>query len=410
MGILLLTPPPDPVPATDPGGNILLRAGDGAATYTMTFRTDVQVSQNGLEHRHALSVLPRETVATAFDITGRSDDEETFRLIRRLRTWNPADVYLLPIPWDGIPVRLDVTGTDVAVDGTYMDWGTTNRVLVEGPGGLSYEAVIQSTAGAGTTLVLTLDVSPPQRFPAISTHVMPMRPFYLDDQSAVGRYQVNAGRWTAMFRQAVANSSAPTAFTSPTTFASMVVLDKRPVVQDLGAEDRPVADIDLQTYGAAVLPEWSRQARGAAIFREHEYSINNTLDYQYFRYLVYAMKGRQKAFLLPTWRDDLPVISVVTATITVDDGGDYAAYWFASQAHRRVMVVFADSSVGYRTVNSASIVGANSVLVLNAAVDAQPIAMVSFLETVRLSEDAMQFRFTSAVRAQITVGFVVVQQ
>lgn len=407
MGILLLSPPLPPTPPNDDVDFVFARFADGATTVTHQYRTDIHVSQGGFERRHALQTYAREVVRADFML----DDPDTFRQLRKLRTWNPADPVMVPLPWEGVPVVADITGTSVVVDATYLDLRGYNRVLIEGPGGTSYQGVIQSESGAVEAYTIVLDVAPPQTFPALASHLVPLRPFYFDDRSAVGRYQVNAGRWSVTFRQVGPSPNEPdSVMIEPTEYDGLPVLDRRPFVRGVGAEDQPDGAVDRLTNGTNLQPEWSRGAVGAAIYRSHTYDISDTEDYRYFSSLGHVLVGRQKAFLLPTWQADLPVTAVVTDTITVDDDGDYANFWFSSLAHRRVQVTFADGSIGYRIVESASEVGGNSVLVLDSNVDAQAISLVSFLETVRLAEDTLDFEFNSSLQGTITLGFVVVQQ
>jgi hypothetical protein len=397
------------IPPSGPDGVLLV---DGVeieleigATHVVEYYTDIHASVSGLERRTKLLSKPRETIKTDVIIT----DEDVFRLLRRRRAFDPTAVYLIPVRFESAVAATDIGGTSFSMDVTYIDWAVAGqRIFIEGPSN-GYHAVIQ-TAGTGPGVVtITVDTAPPSgNFPSIATTISPVRPFYLESPSSVGRYQVGAGSWTAVARGYEPVTVIGTGATV-TTLDSRAILDRAPILDDLGAEDRPEGGVVMHDYGFRVLPEWQRTQ--SDIFRAHQFTIRTSEERQYYRKFLETVAGRQKAFLLPTWRADfVPAAGSITGSqVDFEDGGDYVDAWFTDASHRRFWIFDSAGATTFRTASTATKVSGRSRVTFNAAVPATATSFM-FLELVRLANDATEFVFQAGCIGTVELRFLAVRQ
>lgn len=397
------------IPPSGPNG-VLLAAGVGfeeGVTHIVEYHTDIHTSWNGQETRTCLLALPRDRIEGDVIVT----DEDVFRDLRRRRVFDPTDVFLVPVRHEEAAALSDIGGTSFSIDATYLDWlQPGQRVWIESPAN-GYQAVIQ-TAGAGPGVVtVTVDAAPPSgNFPSIATTVAPVRPFYLDPGSPVGRWNVGAGRWTVTLLGFSPRTVLGTGGTIA-TLDGLSILDVRPIIVDIGAEDRPEGGVEVHDYQAAILPEWSRTV--ADIFRSHQYQLGGSADRAYFWKFLDTVKGRQKAFLLPTWREDFVSSGGFAGSTTcdLDDGGAYANSWFSDTTHRRFWVVdVTTGAIVFRTATAASVVSGKSRVTMNTDVLTSGPAVLMFLELVRLANDATEFVYEEVGLGSVELRFMVVRQ
>lgn len=396
------------IPASGPDG-VLLANGVGfeeGVTHVVEYNTQIHKSWNGLETRSRQLSLPRDRIEGDVIVT----DEDVFRELRRRRVFDPNGVFLVPVRHEEATALSDITGTSFSIDATYLDWLVPGqRIYIESPAA-GYQAVIQ-TAGAGPGVVtVTVDAAPPAgNFPSIATTVAPVRPFYINPGSPVGRWNVGAGRWTASLLGYSPRTVLGTGGTV-STLDGLTILDTRPAITDLGAEDRPEGGVEVHDYGGAILPEWSRTV--ADIFRSHEYPILSSADRAFWWKFLDTVKGRQKAFLLPTWRADFAssVGFGGTAICDFDDGGAYATDWFVDTTHRRFWITDAAGTVVFRTATAASVVAGKSRVTFNSAPGLTGAVSLTFLELVRLANDETEFVYEAGCLGSIELRFMVVRQ
>ena len=399
---------PPVVPPSGPDG-VLLAAGIGfeeGVTHVVEYHTHIIQSWNGLETRTRYLSLPRDRIDGDVVVT----DEDVLRELRRRRVFDPSSVFLVPVRYEESTSLTDISGTSFSIDATYLDWLVPGqRVWIESPAA-GYQAVIQ-TAGAGPGVVtVTVDAAPPSgNFPAIATTITPLRPFYLHPGSPIGRWNVGAGRWTASLLGYAPRDVLGTGGVV-STLDGLTILDTRPSITDLGAEDRPEGGVEVHDFGGTILPEWSRTV--ADIFRSHEYSILSAADRAFWWKFLDTVKGRQKAFLLPTWREDFESSGGFggTDTCDFDDGGAYAIDWFADASHRRFWIVDAAGALVFRTATAASVVSGKSRVTFNSAPGLTGPIMLTFLELVRLANDETEFVYEAGCLGSIELRFMVVRQ
>ena len=120
-------------------------------------------------------------------------------------------------------------------------------------------------------------------------------------------------------------------------------------------------------------------------------------DRQWLKLMLATVRGVQRFFWLPTWRDDLTFVSAVGSTITVrtDDGSDFTAWWPAQRD--RLQLRHADETVEYAKVTARVDNGdGTQTLTLSGSVVDTAIAQVSWLEAVRFDSNTFDVTFKAA--------------
>ena len=377
--------------------------------HTMAWRTDVLKAWDGTEYRIALATVPRDRYELGIPL----DDAD----VRQVRGWlltDPAGTYEIPLRHERLLATSAVTVGTVAVGTTTLsDWAVVGqRVLVESlldPDDY-YTAAITVVAAS----LLTLDTLPPggMTFPAELTAIAPLVSVLLENGQAIGRYQVNAGRWSLVGRAAAPRSSFGAGATL-VTHDSLTVMDRMPRAAGL-AQEQMAAGVEILDQGGAIATAWSRTV--SDVRRSHTWQIANTAaERQWWKKFLGSVRGRQKPFLLPTWRHDLDLVSnpagtslIVEGPPTPDAPGYVTTYW-PSLAHRRVQLLKSDGTVAYRTI-SAAVDNLDGTQTLTIATLTATVTRVSFLETVRLDTDEVTVDLVAAEYGDLELPCCVVQQ
>jgi hypothetical protein len=372
--------PPVATPGTgDAGVATLGYAAENGATVTLSWLTDVLSAWDGTEQRISLRAMPRQRYEVSSILTD-AHQRALHGALSRLGAGAP--LYTLPLHHESLTVVSSTSTTITVHDLTLCDWATSGqRVLVAYNGTYSATAVVQSAAGN----VLTVDTDLSATALA-GAQVMPAMSVRLDADVGLGRYLVNAG--TAQLRaiaDRVRYGSAGTAGVG----ASVTTFDSLPLwtwgVQSDGLTDQPLyTGAELVDLGGAVsaigdrtAPQWGR----TLLFASHRRA-----DWQWLKAFLHAVRGRWKAFLVPTGRPDLVPDSYVGDELIIS-GADYVADWYPSLAHRRLWLTYADGTGEALGVTSAEVVtGTTQRLYLSASLASLPVR-VEFLETCRLEED-----------------------
>lgn len=114
-------------------------------------------------------------------------------------------------------------------------------------------------------------------------------------------------------------------------------------------------------------------------------------DWQYLKKFLHTVKGRQKSWWLPSWRDDLPFVSAGVGTITVEDV-DFATWWPALREH--IQIVEDDGTITYAKV-TAAVNNGDGTRTLTVGVSVAGASLISWMELCRFdAEEAEEFAFT----------------
>lgn len=135
--------------------------------------------------------------------------------------------------------------------------------------------------------------------------------------------------------------------------------------------------------GLADVADWGR---GVAVQSEHRE------DWQWLKLFMATVKGRQKAFWLPTYRDDLPFVSKAANVITVE--GDVAAWYPAQRQHVQVEET---SDIITRAEITAAVDNGDGTwtLTIGTTLATSSVRRVSWLERCRFESDEFTFSFNA---------------
>jgi hypothetical protein len=257
--------------------------------------------------------------------------------------------------------------------------------------------------------VLTMGSSPPggESYPAGVTMIYPLEDVLLEDGQQLGRYSVNAGRWSYSGRQSTVRALAGTGATLA-TFEGLPVLDRRP----LGAEATEqipggVIFVDAGgTVSSSTAFARSQHVRGGA-----SWAISTPAERQWWKAFLAGQRGQWGAFLFPSWRPDLTLYEQPEANNFIRVIEDWETLWYPSLAHRRIQVEYADGSVQYLHVNNSTPGAGYYELGLSDDVtDVVAVTRVSFLETCRLASDEAVIEYGPGWIGRLSLSAVVVQE
>lgn len=152
--------------------------------------------------------------------------------------------------------------------------------------------------------------------------------------------------------------------------------------------------------GQAETPDWSRMI---------SVDLPQDGEWQWMKRFLGTVRGRQRAFWLPTWRRDLVPVSSSPGELTIegpsdDDGGFFTWY----PARTDIQIRQADGSITRATISAAVDNGDGTItLTTGVTLSGSPIEMVSWLELCRFESDAITIRFEDARFRLQTIARVV---
>jgi len=367
---------------------------------TWRFVTKVSTSRNGKEQRAALRKRPRVELSHAYRIETDADFRHFQQSLLQQRA---EDIY---VAQHALAVSVAETGfgqttihcamenTDIRV-GEYVVFfniGTeasalkivtdidTDAFTVEG--GMPFEV------GRGCV-------------------VMPVRKMRFADGSALNMAHVS-GETRLAFEDATSR-----ALIRPSALPGLVetldgypILTRRPLADD-GVTDAYSAGFALIDMSPRLPPSIVRRWPVPAVSKGYSFNIERGESLDYWREFADTVRGSWKAFLMPTWRPDLVAIALAGSSLTVD--GDKLTDAITNGAYKRLMVT-TDSGTAFVSVTNAVADGSgNTVLTLSDSVAGSTVESVSFVNLVRLSDDAINFEHYE-LYSKLSLNMRVIQQ
>lgn len=404
MGLLLLSSEGEAAETVPTVDGPLIRWIPEVVTQTQQWRTDVLKAHDGTEHRIAILPTPRDR----FDLQWLLDDEQ-MREVRGDLLTSPDETFLVPLSHESEPLTAALTGTTLYFDQTYVDWCQVGRAVLVLPfddQGDDYHQAMITAVGVGSVTISP--TAAPLSFPAGSARVYPLAGLYLADGAPLSRWPVNMGAWSLSGATARLLPVLGTGASSIAEYDGLPVLDEVPLNTEQ-VQEATEAGVQLIDYGGTIASAWGREA--SDFMRGVRLMLSTRAERQWAKALLDALRGRQCAFLLPTWRPDLPLVSgAVTGGDTIDV--ESTAFLNGSDAHTRVQFVHANGVVSYHTIVTATdnLDGTHSVELTPVFVaDVDDDTSICWLELCRLaSDDAVWTHYTA--RSVLNLSVLVVQQ
>lgn len=374
--------------------------------------TDVLDVKSGREQRVALRAFPRQEFRLEFVL---DEGPELTAFDNVVGDWQ-ALVFGLPVwtesafmtsavaPGDLVLPISTSAWADYRVGGLAMVWSDRR----------AQEVVVVSGVSAGE---LSLGSPVLSAYPRGAV-VMPVRLARLGPEVQGSRFRVGAGRRAALFRVVdnVVGSGFPDLSAFPTYDGDPLFDDPNAIPGGTLREGlvRRLVDFDSGSGAFSAQTTWGVGKRASA----KGFRPKNPEALWRVRRALHALRGRHRAFWLPTFYRDLRVVETVqggTGALIVEDVG-FTQFVGGSRPNRSVIRLESVSGASQvREVVSASVLSGNrESLSVSPAWSAGNIApsdvrRVTFFERVRLASDDVEIVHGSlAGQAEITLGVITV--
>lgn len=333
------------------GARIILFAAEPEVPFAerLTFKTDVKRRVDGSEQRAAA----RANFRQFFDFTVLADGQDRQLLQSQLYGWL-SRTFAVPLWQERV-----LSSAAVAVDDTTLTCSSTAdvdfrdggyAVIYESPD--KFDVLVLDSVGANS---LSFTASPVLNSYASGALVMPLRVAFFQKNPRGARYVRTLEKLVASFQVLDNNTGTPAGSTSGwDTYGGYVLLDDPNVVQQdetpEGWEQRTyVLDDDVGTVNFTSRWDYSRHSSVKGFRCQTRAAVLK------LRKLLLALSGKQKAFYLPTFAEDLTVVAdILNGGVTVDvQNVGYTTFTQNRQNRAILRFTFTDGTTLTRGVDSS---------------------------------------------------------
>ena len=382
---------------------------DGEITETLVFLTDIIASVNGKEQRLELRDNPRQQ----FSVTYLLEDNDRQRFELLLLDWFD-NAFALPLWHEQIELTAAVSvGTttypvlgadnvDLRIGGIAMVFADSNTFAV-----ISIVALTPTLITAGSVSAFG--------YPA-GTRICPLRVVALSRHVQGRRYPRQLQEMRCEFEALDNDTGALAGSLTPgfwSTYDGRVLLSDCNFMSDTVDEEvhRRVTVIDNETGVVSRTSDWDRSKRT----HQKGFLPRTRAQLMQLRRLLVGLGGRQKAFWIPTFSEDLTVKATLTiGTVTMDVTRVlYTRFAQSREPKKTFRITFADGTSLVREIaSSVEIDPTTERLTINTAWPSTQIASdvvrVEFYELVRFDTDSFVIRHEHGGRARVQAPVTVV--
>jgi hypothetical protein len=370
-------------------------------TELLAFLTEIQTHRDGGEHRISLRKSPRQEFE--WDLV-LEDSITRSRIHNLLFDWH-ARVFGVPVWHEATFTTGIITADDLVVDvrtTSFADYREGGLALIY-ESSSKFDVLEVAVGGIGATdLTFTNGVQNSYGPGAI---VVPLRTGVLEAILPGSRLITDAGVLRVRFR--VQDNDASLASTAGwDTYNSKVILND---VNSTGGSGNSVAEeilrdiivIDNDTGPFSIETLWAQSKRR----HTKTFWVKGQADLWKVRQLLWALRGRQVSFYLPTKGQDLvPIADLLNlgTSLTVTNVG-YARYVQNRQTRNIIQVVLTDGTKLVREIIGSSEVDVDSETMTvdtpwPATYTPSQVARIEYLELSRFDSDAIRFRYSLGER------------
>lgn len=361
---------------------------------TLAWLTDVIESLDGREQRIALRKHPKQIL----EVTYLLDSNDRQRMQAILFDWMD-NVFGVPL-WHE---RLFLTAATSPGASTFL---VRNADQVDlRVGGLA--AIITDNGIFDVINIATVSatqitsVSPATNGYAVGTRIMPLRTAIIRKAVTGARTHVKVEQFNVTFEVTDNNTGSVAGTTTPgfwATYNSRVLFDDNNYIEGSMREEfsRRVYRIDNETGIVAQTSIWDRNKR----LSEKGFVLRNRADIYTYRQLLTALRGRQKAFYLPTFIEELTVVANLTlGAVTMDiEAIEYVRFVRNRLPMSLFKITFTDNTSLVRSVSSSATISPTvERLTLDTSWPANrtvaEIVRIQFYELVRLDADEVVINY-----------------
>lgn len=372
----------------------------------LEWRTDVLESYGGAEQRIMVRHRPRQSFDYSYLL---SDRNEVSRALNGLYG-RAGGVFAVPVWWDVRNLTSDVSigATTVLTDTAYADFRNGGFAILWRASD-DFEVVeIDTVSPTQFTLTRPTD----QAHPAISTVVMPLQRCLLADKTPANRRPNGVTTIEASWQ-----SEEPVDLSA--TDGELTLYRGLPVLTDLNFVEGDEISESIEAKAVVIdnktgpAPK-SYRRRFPRIISAKTWMPETKVELWTIRKLIYALRGRQRSFWLPTFREDFVLTATVgsSATTLLVEPVDYERFIDTNEPLGDIAIYLTNGSVFYREITDVQPGGGGTEQLsissaLGVTVNPADILRISYLVRSRLDTDAVRITHNGLGRAVVvapTVG------
>lgn len=356
------------------------RLPETPVTEIWNYETRVSTARDGTEQRMSVRKHPRVVLQHNYIIENHVDYRH-FReqLLRQtsedIRVANHACAVMIEeTNFNATTVYCDMDATDIRVD-DYVAF---------------FELGTEASALRVVTAVDTDNFEIDSGFPFAGrnrAYAMPTRLMRFADGAALSMLTVHGTTglsFTDAAARPVVRPSAASGLVS--SYDGFPILTQRPLADEAIPEGFYPGFVPID-IAPNLPPEIVRRWATPVVTRAHDFKIDRgALDY--WREFANTVRGSWKAFLMPSFRPDLVTVEFAGTALKV--AGNKLVDQLTLEPYKRLMIT-TNTGVQYRSIVSAVEDGSNTALVLNTAISGATISEISFINLVRINDDALTF-------------------
>lgn len=364
----------------------------------LEFATNVQPATGGKEKRDSYRKNPRQLIRWRFS----ASELERQILQALLFDWH-ARVFALPIRWEQVKLTTAIVGGTTSTanveDLTYVDLRVGQLAVIFEDGKTNDVIEVVSKTANSITFASTIQNSYP-----VGTAVMPVRLAHARPNIAGVRYPINLEEFEINFRVTDNDTGAPTGDTSAfNSYAGKVLLDDcnlmpSPTMRE--TFERRIFLIDNESGIVTQDQAWDREKR----VHQKGFQIQTRQQLFELRRLLYALRGRQISFWIPSFAEDLtPSQTLASGVNTMDiENIGYTRFIKSRQPKATFRITFTDGTSLIRTITTSTELSADEErLTLDttwpASRTVDEVERIEFYELVRFDTDALRFQHQTII-------------
>lgn len=365
-------------------------------TEALEWRTDILESFDGNEQRIRARNLPRQLFEMRYL---ESSDRARSALLNRI-LGHQGSPFAIPVWHFGRPLLQDASigQSTIFLDTTFADFRPSTAdeqsLLILWRSSTDFEVVQIAEAGVSDTQI-DLERNLEQNHSAGITEVVPVQVMISQDPvewdlTPNGVLTLNA-KWLAFETTDLAADDGDL-----TIYRGLPVLTGFNFVND-GLSESYADKYELFDNATGEFRALRRRTIGE--YRSNKgFETDTAEDAWTLRQLIYALRGQQRTFWMPTWRNDFEVLDTIGPSdldITVSEAA-HSRFIAGTEPFSSLMVLLRDGTQFFRQITGASegAPGEETISIDNSlgqAVNPGDIQLVSFLYRARLGSDRVAF-------------------
>lgn len=369
---------------------ILTHIPDVPVKETWEWATDVLVSNDGTEQRIAArGSVPRVTQKARYVFTDRNTLAAfSNSLLTALNEmWMPE--------WQFVTRLTQQTAggaTRLYFDHSLTDIRDEEYLIV---GSSIYQVTIIHSDGATVTPALVA-IAP------VGSRVAPAGLAIIEDGSPLSRLSVNTVGESSLngtYNRPRTALTRPGNASTLTLWSGVPVLNVRPL-GDKNVEENVITEqivIDNNVGAITLIDRWDYPRANISC----QFMVNRTpivscasetvKDMDYWRHFFSYVRGAQRKFWLPTYRNDLTWYSGTGTSLTVEEGSYATNIFPIMPTHKYLKITNTSGGIHYCTVTAAVLSSGRSALTITPSRPAGTVSEISYLLPVRLNTDRVEW-------------------